>query len=208
MRHILIIGLIVLSACDSISSEAKVQTAIAQTQNAAPLITPSQTLAPIPTPTFTLTPVLLSELEIEPLLIQQGDLPAGFSGAQVSKFPPEMFNNLPEAENEIYQQFEKGGEPAGGVAVFLYGSEDKLELAYNTLVEGFTEDKIIINDVGEKAEYDYLYFDMLGVITENSDLSFIRCNALVHIRMSNEEQRPILSYAQRLDERLTQVICR
>jgi hypothetical protein len=75
---------------------------------------PLPTSTPLPSPTATIapttTPVPLSEIQLESIIIQEGDLPAGFSEAQIRDEAPERFRELPEAQNTIYQQLEKNGD--------------------------------------------------------------------------------------------------
>ena len=213
MRSIYFVTVIfAIGGCASVPrmpSEGMVETAIAQTLSAQPnsTDTPMPIATNTPSPTLTPTKVPLSELDLEPFLIQPGDLPAGLSGGQSSNSPPEMFDELPEAVYEIDQRFERNGDIQGGVTVFLYEGEDDLQLAYNLLLEGFGDSTESISDVGEKAEYTNIYMEMLGMKMDASEVAFARCNALVHIRMSDVEQRQIISYAQGLDRRLANIVC-
>jgi len=172
---------------------------------------------PTPTDTPTATPIPLSELDLEPLLIQPGDLPAGFSGAQIKDVAPSMFDDLPAAENTIDQRFERGGDTAGGVTVFLYGSTSKIEEAYALLmsieadyVALLTDDMNVqtVTGVGEQAIVSVVSLSMGGFTLESSDLDFVRCSAVVHIRMVGvADIDTIRAYAKRLDKRLEPVVC-
>lgn len=163
-------------------------------------------------------PMPLSEVDLEPILILPGDLPAGLSGAQVRDSLPEMFDEPPEAENQIYQQFQREGKAAGGVAVTLYESNADLDAAYTLLLGGFgdsdidssvTVERKVVSDVGERAETVTLQGTILGIVFDSVDLAFVRCGAVVHTRMSGSANLiDIVSYARRLDERLTSLVCR
>lgn len=169
---------------------------------ATPQTTPTE--APTAAPTATPTPIPLSELKLDSLLVQIGDLSAGLTGAQIRSTVPEMFRSVPRADNTIFHQFARGGEPAGGVAVFLYESKAKIQDAYDEIVSGLGSDSKPISEIGEKAKVV-----TSSLLIEFADLAFFRCNAVVHIRFagtSNVEE--IASYAKRLDTRLSEVICR
>jgi hypothetical protein len=176
--------------------------------------TPVPTDTPTPVPTDTPTPVPLSGIDLEPILIQSGDLPAGYSGAQVRSVLPGMFDGLPETDNSVYQQFEKDGGPAGGIAIALYESLDDQVKAYQIILDGMlTEDSIealekefgssplgiafsFPDDVGEEAyavgdyrkidDQDPLWMQDLKRETANdsSEVLFRRCDAVVHIRFA------------------------
>lgn len=164
------------------------------------------------------TPIPLSQVNLEPILILPGDLPAGLSGAQVRDSLPEMFGNLPEASNQIYQQFQRQGEAAGGVAATLYESDSDRDVAYTLLLKGFGDtssgsitktERIAVSNVGERAEAVTLQGSMLGIVLDFADLAFVRCGAVVHIRFGGSaDLTEIVSYARRLDERLTTLVCR
>ena len=111
----------------------------------------------------------LSQLKLDSLLVQTGDLPAGLAGAQIRDTAPGMFKDLPTAENAIYQQFARGGDSAGGVAVFLYEDESKIGQAYDGILNGMGSDTKPISDIGEKASVVVI---SLGI--EATDLEPIR----------------------------------
>jgi hypothetical protein len=141
------------------------------------------------------------------LLIQPGDLPAGYDGAQVRDIAPEMFREIPKAANTIYQQFEKNDHVAGGVTVFLFDSQSDIEKALQIILDGMgsTQD---FSGIGEKAKLLSLSTAAQGVKIQIAELVFIRCNAVVHIRMANGvTESDITSYAKRLDNRLKTLVC-
>lgn len=162
-------------------------------------------------------PIPLSEIDLEPILNLPDYLPAGFSGAQVQDTLPEMFNELPEAENQIYQQFQRRGRPAGGVAVILYETKSKAEVAYALLRQGFgpsinelgiTIKRKTISDVGNQAEAVTIRGTLFGTVLDSIGLAFIRCSAVVHIRLVGTTYlNEILPYLRRLDERLVVQVC-
>jgi len=173
---------------------------------------------PTALPTLTPSPVPLSEINLEPILIISGDLPAGYSGAQIRTTPPEMFNNITNFNNAIYQQFEKDGKSAGGVAIFLFESVDNADIAFQKIVGGFGESGESANlkttvenisNVGEKATVVTIETSLSGLSMKFTDFAFVRCHAIVHIRMSDTVNADYLTgYGIRLDKRLSELVCR
>ena len=183
-----------------------------------PTPSPTQTPTPTATPSPTPTPIPLSEIDLEPILILPGDLPAGFDAAQTRQVIPEMFSALPKAQNQIYRQFEHDRDGAGGVTVLLYESSDDVNEAYSMIVDGFAEPQSIegltvlrplVPDLGEEAEANTVEGELLDIVLDSTDLAFIRCSAVVHIRMMDTaELVEVASYARRLDARLSDLVCR
>ena len=171
--------------------------------------TPQRTPTPLPpTAVPTPTPIALADIDIEPLLIQDGDLPAGLSGAQVRSTPPNMFRDVTGASNQIHQQFARGDDPAGGVAVFLFEDTAARDQAYAVILDGFG-DTIEAVDVGEQGAAFVPPEIMRRQGLNSYDLLFSRCSAVAHIRMSGEfmDIAMITAYAERLDQRLTEAVC-
>jgi hypothetical protein len=170
--------------------------------------TPVYTLTPTPLPIPTATPIPLSDLQLEPLLIQPGDLPAGYQGAQVRDTAPQMFTGIPTAESIIFVQFEKSGDAAGFVVVFLYDDKTNIDRAYQFTVDSLGDSANSV-EVGEKAMMVTFSDIVAGVHMELADLTFFRCNAVILIRMTKDINRDsIVAYAKRLDSRLKPVVCR
>lgn len=161
-----------------------------------------------PTPLPTPTPISLTDIDLEPLLIQDGDLPAGLSGAQVRSTPPNMFRDITGAANQIHQQFARDGNSAGGVAVFLFEETADRDQAYAVILDGFG-DTIEAVDVGEQGSATPPTTSMINQGLNSYDLLFSRCAAVAHIRMSGEfmDINMITAYAERLDQRLTEAVC-
>lgn len=204
-----------------------------------PPIPQTATLLPLPTVDPNATPVPLAEINLEPLLIQPGDLPAGMSGGQVtigrppdSNKPGGVARGLPMSDNEIHQQFERNGESTTNwvnwVSVFLYKSNNDVTTVYDLIRTGFpgswrSSDSAVIfekktlNNVGEKATIATMDDPIFSRLV---DIVFVRCNAVVRIRMinsgrmTNRDQEidvvatEAISYAKRLDTRLSQAVCR
>jgi hypothetical protein len=119
-----------------------------------------------------------------------------------------MFSGIPVAQNTIYIQFEKNGSVAGGVSVFLYENQSDLERAYQLVIDGFGDTKVTV-EVGDEAVVASFSSSVGGVNLDVADLAFVRCSALVHIRMSKgADKDSITAYAKRLDNRLIPIVCR
>lgn len=187
------------------------------------LFTTCTTFSPLSTPTThpTPTPIPLSEIDLEPILIRPGDLPAGYSGAQIqdSPSPPGMFKDIKGYQKSISQQLEKNGKAAGLVTIFLFDSISQRNTAYYRIVDGFGESQddsgikmtvAALSDVGERAVYALIDASSLDAELSVGDLAFVRCNAFVHIRFArfdNANVSSLSAYAKRLDKRLIELIC-
>jgi len=209
-----IAGSLVLSGCGSGQLFGPTFTPTA-TATLIPTTTP--TPSPTLTPTVTPSPIPLSELNLEPILILQGDLPAGFSGAQVRTTPVKGLSDIQNYQNTIYQQFEYGGEAAGGVSIFLFDSLADRDIAYQHILDGFGESrddavvKITLGDVstiGERGRYSIAEILFFGMSLTTIDLAVERCHALIEIRMMYiTDVDAVTAYAKRLDNRLVVLVC-
>lgn len=191
-HYIVLVLLIVLVLASCQPSQAAIETAIASTQVALP----------------TATPIPFSEFNLEGTLIQENDLPAGYSGAQVSNFAPEAFKNVPKADYTISQQFEKNGQQNGSVTVFLYEDLTRQNNAYSTIAEGLTNERRSVEgewDRGELVSINITFPLKLILI----DMVFSQCHAVVHIRFTaSDSENNMITYAERLSKRLTPIVCR
>lgn len=199
---------ILLTSCSSTPSGDAVQTAIAQTQ----IAQPTTTLVPIPTDTPTPippTPIPLADLDLSSILVQSGDLPSGYSGAQIRNTPPAMFKDIPEPMNQVYQQFEHNNDSAGGVGIFIYDNQLDADNAYNIILDGMGDSTESISNIGVRARMMTMDYSMMPGGIKAMDLVSFRCNTVVSIRITDSDNPDyIISYAQRLDERLTPLVCR
>lgn len=196
-----LLALILIASCSTAPSSSEIQTAIAQTQAAAPTDTP------VPAPTL----IPLSDIDLESILIQEGDLPAGYSGAQVRSAEGRRSDTeLNKAVNSIFQQFSLQGESAGGVSVYLFESLADRDEAYNAILTGLDETEGI-SQVGENAVKWSAYVPLVGGLgtIEGSMVVFVRCESLVTVEMRRAvDVTGAISYSQRLDQRLQNDICR
>jgi len=206
MKKVLVVflGIIFLASCSP-------STAMPSGTPDIPIITTE------PAPTSTPTPIPLSEIDLESILIKSGDLPAGYSPSQVRSTPPDMFDNIKNYSNSIYQQFELQGEAGGGVTVFLFDKTSQVSIAYQLIADGFGDSQDseslkvevdTLSGIGERATYVTLKSDLLGITNEFTDLVFTRCYAVVHIRLSDTAYLDYATgYGERLDKRLSEVEC-
>lgn len=201
-----------LASCAAAApSEGQIQTAIAQTYTAAPsataspsktsTLTPTNTATQTPTPTETPSPI--SAYDLTQYLILDGDLPAGYGPAQVMYTAPKMFDDVENAEIEIYQSFEHNGGGGGGVTVFVYDQPKQAKRAFNQIYDGFGDNAFIetIRDmtVGS-VEINLLGFSSI-------DLSVVSCNILIHVRFTDTTNLvSVATYAFRLMARLNLLI--
>ena len=187
-----------------------------QTQFAGPVITltPLATITPYSTPFNTLTPNQLADIDLESILIKPDDLPEGYTGGQVSDTLPPYLYDLAYPVKQIYQEFNNNNVSAGGVAVMVFNDDSSMGNTHFSLWY----------DLGDYWSYRfngetmYLTKDLLSSATysgsskaefEGMDGYFKRCNTIVHVRMTGiVDQDSITSYAEKLDERLTPLICR
>jgi hypothetical protein len=209
---IIFLCIFVLTACSTTPSEALIQTAIYETQLAAPTPTSTQKPPPTqePTPTPTPTPVPLSDLFLEDLLLVHGDLSPEYIGQEIrSSFPPK-FSNLPKADAVIHQRFKRGVYGSDGIMIVLYENKEDLENSYRMVVEIISRnaDTTQFVNVGEKAmvaESSYIIGPTKGV-----HLVFTRCHALVHIGLFSQgaNENEATNYGARIDKRLSSLVCR
>lgn len=195
----LVLG-IVLTAC---AAPATLPTSATPIPTDIPTLAAAPTFTPAPTATITVTAtrVPLGALDIEPLLVQDGDLPAGYVAGQVSSDYPPMFYGIPRPDRTVSRELGLNGRGAGLVTVLLYERPDQLEAAYQFLLGGFGPNAEAVLETGERAQA----VDSSGNWV---DLVFVRCRAVVHIRLTQRADVPVArDYAQRLDARLQPLIC-
>jgi hypothetical protein len=181
-----------------------------------PLSTP--TLTPIPTPVPTQIP--FSALQLDDLIIQPNDLPAGISGAQISHHEQcDSAAGNKCAEYYFNQDLAFEDNQHGQVQIWIYEERQYVSARYNAQFNIFkTEcakaekqcypgDPKPIPDLGESARMIDVY-NLIGA--DSFSIVFNRCNAvvLVNIRGVANDPDGVITYAQRLDERLTSIVCR
>jgi hypothetical protein len=147
--------------------------------------------------------VPVAELDLAPLALQSGDLPAGYSGAQVSDALPAMFNDAPAPAKVFDQRFQKADEDAGGVTILMYAAAADLNNAYDLAVDGMLDDNVAaeVGDGGRVAGGTVSTLDVAEGV-------FTRCQTLVFVRFSGTKNtESVVAYMKRLDTRLFPVAC-
>jgi len=176
--------------------------------------------APASTPVPTPTPIPFSELDLEPLLVQSNDLPPEINGSQVRNQPPEIVPGLPQPNKQIYQAFGRtdGGIvfENSGVYVFIYDNLQDAKNSYLFILAAMQESRVqgaspnfpkevnINNQVGEQSAWMNSPFTNFEPVT---DLAWLNCHAVFFVRMRGNSDATI-SYAQRLNQRLSSLVCR
>ena len=146
----------------------------------------------------------LREIDLRPLLIVGGDLPPGLSASQILGDPPEMFDGIPRPTLQIYQAFEKSGNQSGGVAVFLYGDLGLAEDAFEHILTGMGDLAPEELDLGDRSALNSIL--MPDTSEPMTDLLWIRCHSVVHVRIPSDRARAI-AYGERLNKRLESMVC-
>lgn len=225
MKKAVLLLCLLLMAAGCAPSEEAIQEAIEATAAAAPSVTPTEepteelaTVTPEPTPTeaaiveptatATATTVPLGEIDLGPLLIAEGDLPEHLDGDFVQYGKTFRFDrgDLARPDNLVSQQFYNSEieNLSGGVAVYVYEDVTAASQTYGAvstdmtgLAGMFSEFR---DDVGERAKIEQEGENLYH-------LAFLRCHAFVEIFMATPREFDIVTYAQRLDERLAMVLC-
>ncbi len=152
--------------------------------------------------------VPLAEVELEPLLTQPCDLPSGLAASQIRDEAPAMFTAVPEPQKAVHQQFERNGETQGGVTVLLYDTPEDVDEAYNLVAQGMPATRAYIPGVGAAAVGGNLKVNRRSVQFESVELVFVRCHAVVHVRITGTHRLDDASaYAKRLDKQLQEKVC-
>ena len=181
---IYIIVIILLSAC-SPSPEA-IQQAISQTQTAAP----------------TPTKIPFSQIPLKDLIFQEGDLPAGYSPAQIRSELGDFTDNAVTPDNFISYSLSHNGSMGGLVDVLVYNDISNVKPAFTEASSHFPGTKKSV-DVGETGVYAV---NMLIINTVS--VAFYRCHSVVALQFQGTFiAEDVISYANHLDERLQQEFC-
>ena len=159
-------------------------------------------------PWFADTPVAIDDLDLQALAILDGDLPPGYQGGQILDGLPKIFEGIPPTELAFYQLIEREGSGAGGVAILFFTGADRVSQAYDQLHQSMViEETESISGLGERSEV-YIFYQA-GVSFRFVDVLFERCGVVVHVRLGDTFNKDeAVSYAKKLDQRLSEVICR
>lgn len=154
------------------------------------------------------TPIPLSQVELDGMLVQPGDLPPGYSGAQIDRMTGD---GMQKASQAIVQELAIDNEVKGAVLVYLYESVDELKRTFPQFdLTEFAKSREFVN-IGEEGYFYITDYDDKD-FNRDLDITFKRCHAIVWIRFfaAKPEVQPnnVELYAERLDERLQPLVCK
>jgi hypothetical protein len=150
--------------------------------------------------------------DLIPLIIQEGDLPDLYKGGvTITDFSGA---NLPVELDEPTEFVGQGimyeNEIPGLVAVLAYESLDTVDGVFSIFEN---RELISVNEVGERAFYQEINSPNTEYFSKIQYLYFVRCHAFVmimllpsdtHVQITFDE---LISYAQKLDNRLIPIVC-
>jgi hypothetical protein len=172
------------------------------------------TSSPTVLPILTTPPIPFPELNLESILVQNGDLPAGYSTGQITEVRNDRYKWITnKGVYNISQQIVTNIDDSSKVTVFVYDDIEQVNIAYSQQANSFGENtKISIvgefTDIGEKATYILIDVVEYGDELDVAEIVFTRCNALVLIRFGYTHELEYLeNYANRLDKRLSKLVC-
>ena len=229
---IIIISVILVSACQP--SPQAVRKAIAKTQTAQPPTitepTPNPSPTQIPTatlePTQTLTP--LKEINLSEVIFHENDLPQGYAPSQITHDVVQVVEiqnfqpvNMISQNLAILDGFGMGGEhffegkksvEVGDVSIYLFELNNQAKIVYRELLNRLV-------GIGNIKHYEDFGEESFGDIPEamrgsgsldGTWIAFHRCSVAVFIfsYMDNQSYEGMLDYAISLDKRIKDIACR
>jgi hypothetical protein len=173
---------------------------------------------PLSGPAPTSTPIPFALLNLDDLLIQENDMPAGMTGAQISHTEPSSQRS--GADYYISQELAYDGKSRGQITIWIF--EDPMlvtaryETEYGALEAECAKavhqcqafDPHDVPGLGDAAAIIDVY-NYIG--NDDYRLVFQHCHAVATVRMfasSVDSTDSVITYAQRLDERLAPIVCR
>lgn len=157
----------------------------------------------------TVTPASLSPLDIEEL-IQPGDLPAEFEVGQMSHTPPDILESGPPAIQIFHQPVTEGRLTSEGVAVLIYENRSQADEAYQQITGVLEQEEPLQDfpDLGEKALY-YEKFTNGYLSSYTTKIVYQRCQAVIFVSLFSPKAKAevVTAYAQKVDDRLRQLVC-
>ncbi len=156
------------------------------------------------------------KLDLDNILVQDGDLPAGFSAAQISNDVPYevQLHKAPEPDRAIVRGLQRRGIDTGTVFVLFYADDARRAEAYTKLADFGSSERSEIHSrertnpagVGDQCTAMYYHSnEMRGI--DFTTLVFSRGPAVVYINFDETSDIPaIVAYAKRLDARLAAVL--
>lgn len=135
-------------------------------------------------------------------LVEQGELPEGLIAGDVQATALEsLAGSLPPNTETHTRLFSRAGIVRGGVTAFVIPTNASSDAAYRAVVGALGPRAQLLPAIGEQA----VAVEPTGGYP--AMIAFVRCGVVVVIRMDIQAMQPALDYAQRLDRRLTTVVC-
>ena len=163
------------------------------------LLTACSAPAPSP-PAPTTTPYPTAETlsytfpDMTELLVKNQQLPSRATSADISRDPHPMFKDLPRPDDFISVIYTNGSTFNGRISIFAYAQSQELDSAWPLVLSTIYTPREI-EGPGELAVIDH------------SDIAFIRCSLLVHIRLVGADSDELLAFAEKLDADLKKAVC-
>lgn len=157
------------------------------------------------------TPAPAGPAPIESLLWATGDLPDELVPDRVRANVPAFFDDLPAPAGAWYRPLLRNDEHSGSVTLITYPTVDARDAAYTAILARMGTHTAVA--VGEQAAIYQRYSQAQSAGGTVTELVFVRCRAVVHIRLdltrllfmhlaNQTDSTVITTYAQRLDRRL------
>lgn len=149
---------------------------------------PTPTSVPTPTPTPFPAP------DLAPILLRKNNLPTQATSAEISYTPHPSFDKVPSPPYFISALYANGPEFAGRISFFFYANPQILDAAWTAVLETVVTPKEVTG-LGELAVVDF------------SDVVFIRCQTLIHLKLAGTNSEEPRLFAEQLDAQLTPLLC-
>lgn len=171
----------------------------------------TETIIPTETATLTetLSPVPISALDLGSLVYQDGDLPAQFTPIDMMRINTSLdLGTVSTPDNRAEANFNiTGTDDAIRTVVFVYEVVENTQEASRVLSAGKTP----LAGIGEQAYTATQTFPEDTNTTYLSEIAFVRCHAvaaLVFVSLNWSNPSLLIEYAERLDGRLSEAVCR
>ncbi|HUF37048.1 MAG TPA: hypothetical protein VMN57_00870 [Anaerolineales bacterium] len=149
----------------------------------------------LPTASPTPTATTFHAPDLEPVFNDRRLHPSQATSVELTAVRHPSFAALPEPNDFISAVYAAGAEFAGRVSIFFYLRPEDFDAAWPLLLDLIPTPKEVTG-VGELAAVNH------------SDMAFIRCTALVHIKLVNTAPVDLRTYAETLDAQLIPLICK
>lgn len=157
-----------------------------------------------------LTADQIAEVALSSLLAQAGqDLEERYSVQSPTNSVSDRYAEYPDAVAQASQELMSGGAWSGGVVVFLYDDQVDIDAAYGEPADDWES----IADLGERSKFISfsMPFGTSGGTIDGVDIGFVRCSAVVHMRIIragfNTTDADLIAFAVLLDEILAPAVC-